>query len=173
MNNDQLTPFAAVTFFSADDAFPIADEINCTELYELLQDRFVSNQSLYAIKVTGHFTTLKTRSVPAQEPPYPSLVEALQQQVEFDLDQVDATLAGFWLPAELADINVAGFHFHAITDLLTGGHVLECLAHGVEVEIDYINQLQIRFSDVERPHQPLSNPGHASKPHNWPSISHW
>jgi len=172
VSKDQQTPFSVVTFFTADDAFYITDKISCTNLYERLQNRFESHQSPYAIKISGYFETLTTRSVPAQEQPYPPLAEALQQQLEFNLKKVDATLAGFWLPIELADINVAGFHFHAITDLLTGGHVLDCVAHGVEVEIDAINQLQIQFTDAERPHPPASKPDHSPQ-HNWPPISHW
>ena len=172
VSKEQLTPFVTVSFFTADDVFRIDDEISCTELYSLLQDRFDSNQSPYAIKISGYFEMLTTRSVPAQKQPYPSLIDALLEQVKFDLTQVDARLAGFWFPDEFADINVAGFHFHAITEQLTGGHVLDCMAHGVEVEIDTINQLQIQFTEEKKLHPPVPKPGHTPQ-HNWPPNSHW
>ena len=112
---DQLTPFAAVTYFRADDNFHVRGATSCSELHDLLLSRFPSDQLLYAVKVTGRFTALKTRSVPEQEKPYPPLAEVIpQQQVVFEFAAVDATLAGFWLPSVLSDVNVAGFHFHAI-----------------------------------------------------------
>jgi acetolactate decarboxylase len=166
---DQLTPFAAVTYFRADDTFHVSGTTSCAQLHELLQNRFPSDQLLYAIKVTGRFTALKTRSVPAQEKPYAPLAEVIQQQVVFDFEQVDAMLAGFWLPTVLGDVNAAGFHFHAImTDTMTGGHVLDCVVQDVEIEIDHTNELRVQFADGERPHPPLSRPGQG-----WPSASHW
>ena len=66
--------------------------------------------------------------------------------------QVDATLAGFWLPPVVADASVAGFHFHAIlTDIMTGGHVLDCAVQEAEVEIDRKEELQVQFTDAARP----------------------
>ena len=111
--------------------------------------------------------------MPAQEKPYVPLAEALQQQVVFEFEQVDATLVGFWLPAVLADVNVAGFHFHAITaDTMAGGHVLDCEVWDVEVGIDYTNELQVQFADRKRPHP--SRPGKGKAPHDdWPPVLHW
>ncbi len=173
VENKQQTPFAAVTFFKADDAFTISGETSCTELHELLQQRFPSNSFPYAIKVSGFFTSLTTRSVPRQEKPYPPLAEALQQQAVFNFDDVGATLAGFWLPADLSGINVTGFHFHAITaNALAGGHVLDCEAYDVEVEIDYTTELQVRFTDSERP-QNKPKLRHESEQHDKLPVSHW
>jgi alpha-acetolactate decarboxylase len=85
--------------------------------------------------------------------------------VVFDFAQVDAVLAGFWLPAEVADVNVPGFHFHAImTDTMTGGHVLDCFAQAVTVQIDYMDALQVQFEAGERPHPPLPKPGRGAAP---------
>ena len=76
---DQLTPFAAVTYFRADDSFHVSGTTSCTDLHTLLHNRFPSDQLLYAVKITGRFKALKTRSVPAQEKPYKPLAEALQK----------------------------------------------------------------------------------------------
>jgi acetolactate decarboxylase len=175
VSKDQLTPFAAVTFFRADDVFSVTGETSCAELHAFLQDRFPSNRLLYAVKVTGFFTRLTTRSVPAQEKPFVALEKALQQQVTFNFEQVDATLVGFWLPATLADVNVAGFHFHAITaDARGGGHVLDCEASDVEVEIDYTTELRVQFTDGERPHPPVTNWRRNDRLRgSWPPLLHW
>ena len=152
VSNDQQTPFAAVTFFKADDVFSIRDTKDCAELQETLTKRFPSKRLLYAIRVKGHFKRLTTRSVPAQQKPYVPLAQALEQQVIFAFEEVDATLAGFWLPPVLAKVNVAGFHFHAITaDAMAGGHVLDCEVRDVEIGIDYTNELRMLFSDGKRP----------------------
>ena len=56
-------------------------------------------------------------------------------------------MVGFWLPAVLADVNAAGFHFHALTkDETAGGHVLGCEALEVRVEIDRADELRIQFA---------------------------
>lgn len=173
VGDDERRPFAAVTDFRADDAFQVSGETPCADLQRLLQQRFPSERRLYAIKISGRFKALETRSVPAQQEPYPPLAVALQQQVVFDFAQVDAVLAGFWLPAEVADVNVPGFHFHAImTDTMTGGHVLDCVAQAVSVEIDYMDELQVQFGAGGRPHPPLPKPGRgAAPPEGWPPIA--
>ena len=174
---DQLTPFSAVTYFRANDSFRVRGATSCSELHELLLRRFPSDELLYAIKVTGRFTALKTRSVPAQEKPYPPLAEVIpQQQVVFDFAEVDATLAGFWLPSVLSEVNVAGFHFHAImTDTMTGGHVLDCEIRDVEIELDYTNELQLQFADGERrSHSRPKKSGQGKRSQQKrPPVSHW
>ena len=164
---DEETPFVAVTYFRTDDSFYVSNPTGCTELYELMQDRFPSDQLLYAIKVSGRFTTLTTRSIPAQQKPYVPLVEALEEQVEFDFSGVYAVLAGFWLPEVINGVNVSGFHFHAImTDTMTGGHVLDCQVEDIKIEIDYTNELQVQFADYNHPdphsHPPMQKPGRES-----------
>ncbi len=152
--DDMLTPFAAVTFFDADDSFNVDQAMSCDELDEAIKVRFPSEELLYAVKITGEFSSLLTRSVPAQKKPYRPLEEALSDQVVFNFDDIEATLAGFWFPEVLSSVNASGFHFHAITeDAMAGGHVLDCVANNVKVEIDYKDELQIQFSD----------PGHHSR----------
>jgi acetolactate decarboxylase len=89
--------------------------------------------------------------------------EALSGQVVFDLHSVEAVMVGFWLPAVLGNVNVAGFHFHALTkDETAGGHVLGCEAADVKVEIDRADELRIRFDAAHRPrHRSHPRPGQA------------
>jgi acetolactate decarboxylase len=165
VGDDERTPFAAVTDFRADDVFHVNGETPCSELRRLLRERFPSDRLLYAIKVSGHFKALQTRSVPAQDKPYKPLAEVLQHQVVFNFAQVDAVLAGFWLPADVAAVNAPGFHFHAIMrDSMSGGHFLDCVAQAVTVEIDYLNALQVQFGGGERPHPLVPKPGRGASP---------
>lgn len=144
------TPFAAVTFFQPDDVFELEGPMPCSELGGAIAGRFPSEELLYAIRVEGAFTSLRTRSVPAQEKPYVPLEEALRGQIVFDFAFADATLAGFWFPPDFADVNVTGFHFHALTkDRTSGGHVLDCEVLDVTVAIDQTNELQVRLGRPE------------------------
>jgi acetolactate decarboxylase len=146
------TPFAAVTFFEPDDVFELAGPTSCGALRDAIAGRFPSDELMYAVRVEGSFTFLETRSVPMQEEPYVPLEEALRDQVVFDFTYEDATLAGFWFPPDFANVNAAGFHFHALTkDRSAGGHVLDCEVLDVTVAIDPIHELQVRLGTPE-PH---------------------
>ena len=132
---------------------------SCETLRDIIVSHFPSEDALYAVKVTGLFSALETRSVPAQEKPYVPLDEALKDEVVFDLYAVEATMAGFWLPAVLGNVNATGFHFHALTkDETTGGHVLDCETLEVKVEIDRTDELQIRFGASHGRHPKLPHP---------------
>ncbi|MEN8176822.1 MAG: acetolactate decarboxylase [Pseudomonadota bacterium] len=171
--DDQLTPFAIVTHFRADDSFRVSGPVTCSELYLSLKERFPREQHFYAIRVTGRFPLLRTRSVSAQDKPYPPLAEALKQQVVFDFSQAEATLVGFWFPPIVAEVNVAGFHFHAImTDIGSGGHVLDCEVEEAKVEIDRKAELRVQFADEVRlrPPPPVEEP--ASRRES-PSALRW
>lgn len=45
--------------------------------------------------MTGRFAAVKARSVPAQKPPYPPLLDVVKHQAVFDWTQVDGELVGF------------------------------------------------------------------------------
>jgi acetolactate decarboxylase len=142
------TPFAAVTTFEADELLDPGDVPGCAELLDAISEVLPEGDLPVAIRVTGRFAKLQTRSVPAQSEPFPPLAEALADQVVFDLFDVDASLVGFWLPAVLADVNVAGFHFHAITaDGTRGGHVLDCEPQRVQVELDFATTLEVQLGE--------------------------
>jgi acetolactate decarboxylase len=149
----ETTPFAAVTAFRRDEAFRLEGPVSCSALGEAIRAHFASEELVYAIKVSGEFSALVTRSVPAQEKPYVPLAEALRDQVVFDFYFVDATMVGFWVPPVLSEVNASGFHFHALTDDETaGGHVLDCEALSVGVEIDRTDRLDVQLgSSLKKP----------------------
>lgn len=138
------TPFAAVTFFKADQILLVNQPTTCQKLYAYIDKKRASANRLYAIKITGEWSLLKTRSVAAQSLPYPPLSKAISEQSVFNLEHVNATLAGFWMPAYMGQVNSVGYHFHALTDdKMTGGHVLDCqLARG-RIELDTIYQFRM------------------------------
>ncbi len=124
--DDMQTPFACVTFFDADlkQNVPSGTDFNGLEAYI---DSIMPTQNIfYAIVVEGTFSYMKTRSVPAQEKPYPPLAQVTPHQAVFDFKNVEGTVVGFRCPDYVSGLNVAGYHLHFLTaDRSAGGHVLE------------------------------------------------
>jgi acetolactate decarboxylase len=92
---------------------------------------------MYAVKITGTFSYVKTRSVPKQSKPYPRLVEVTKTQPTFEMKNVKGTILGYWLPDYLSGVNMPGYHFHFLTyDRTGGGHLLEIKMIEGTMEID-------------------------------------
>jgi|GEM_PF-69561 len=127
MPDSETTPFAAVTFFNADQKISLADIGSYNLLQEKLKGLLTNPNIFYAIRIDGEFDYVKARSVPPQEKPYPPLRQVTDKQPTFEYSKVKGTIAGFWCPEYIDGINVPGFHLHFITgDRTSGGHLLEC-----------------------------------------------
>ncbi|HVY55248.1 MAG TPA: acetolactate decarboxylase [Thermodesulfobacteriota bacterium] len=147
--DDAKTPFAVVTFFEADESLPLYKKLRCNELESYIESLLPTKNILYAVKIAGRFDYVKTRSVPRQQKPFPPLTEAVKHETYFEMKNVKGTMAGFWLPDYVKDINATGFHLHFITDdRESGGHVLDCTTKDVKIEIDYSRGLDISLPDT-------------------------
>jgi acetolactate decarboxylase len=126
------TPFAAVLWFHPDHTIKITQSSDQAALTALLDAALPSPNLTYAIRVIGTFARVRTRTVMAQQPPYPPLTEATAHEPVTDLEHVNGTLAGFRTPAYEEGISVAGYHLHFLTeDRDHGGHALDFgLDHG-------------------------------------------
>jgi acetolactate decarboxylase len=138
------TPFAAVTFFEADKVVSLGEFKNYRSLKKHLDKELPTKNIFHAIKITGTFKYIKSRSIPPQDPPYPSLNKVFETQTISEFRNVRCTLVGFYGPTYIKGINVPGHHFHFVTeDRKAGGHVMECqLAKGV-AEIDFTSQFHM------------------------------
>ena len=142
--DDVQTPFAAVTFFEADQAFTVTESLDCSQLQAHLDTLLPTLNAPYAIKVSGTFATLRVRAPHRESQPYPPLAEALANQALFESEQTTGDMVGFRLPDYMAGLNAAGYHFHFISeDRQTGGHVLDCQTDNLAVEIDAIDQFRL------------------------------
>ncbi len=134
-------PFAAVTFFEADRKIPLAAGLTMPQFISETDRLLPTPNIFYAIKISGTFESVKTRSVPRQEKPYRPLAEVVKTQPEFNLKNVRGTMVGFRCPPYVKGINVPGYHLHFITaDRKAGGHVLDFKAQKAIVEIDDTNE---------------------------------
>ena len=82
--------------------------------------------SFYMIKLPGTFSSILFRNEYGSEPPYPTLVKALEgKQTEFTHTDISGTMVGLYCPSYMGGLNTPGWHFHFISDdRKHGGHVL-------------------------------------------------
>lgn len=132
-----VSPFFLTTFFDRDRTLQLDRFESLRDLEGLLDERRRSSSLPLAIRIEGTFDRLTTRSVPAQEPPYATLAEVVQNQKVFHFENIEASLVGFWLPSYLSGINASGYHFHALSRGRDGGgHVLDVSGRSLVAEID-------------------------------------
>jgi acetolactate decarboxylase len=143
--DETLTPFAAVTFFDVNETLTAGDPMDLDQLKAFITANLPDPQRPYAIRISGTFSAVTTRSVPAQTPPYKPLLEVVKAgQVTFELKDVTGTVVGFYLPDYAAGVNVAGYHFHFITDdLQAGGHVLSLTSKDLTIMLDDCSSMNI------------------------------
>jgi acetolactate decarboxylase len=142
--SDETTPFATLLFFEPDLIQSVDSPLTFQSLEQWI-DRVAPDKNLFcAIKLTGTFSYLKTRSVPPQKRPYPPLSEVARQQPEFEYRNLAGTLVGFRCPAFVKGINVPDYHLHFISDDQTcGGHVLELQLESGRLELDRCNRFTL------------------------------
>lgn len=141
---DELTPFAAVTWFDPDLTIDIEGATSRAEVLSLVNHRLSSENLFHAIRVTGSFSTVSTRTAARQEAPYPPLAEATDSESQRAFAAVEGVVLGFRAPDYEQGLSVAGYHLHFLNDEHTGGgHVLDfVLTEGV-VEISTLSEIHL------------------------------
>ena len=140
-SDSMRTPFAAVTFFEPDKVVSLGEFISYASLKKRLEKELPTKNIFHAIKIRATFEYIRARSIPPQNPPYPSLDKVFETQTISEYRNVRCTLVGFFGPDYIKGINVSGFHFHFVTeDRKVGGHVLECRLEKGVAEIDFTSQ---------------------------------
>ncbi|MGB6063805.1 MAG: acetolactate decarboxylase [Desulfomonilaceae bacterium] len=153
--DDRKTPFAVVTFFKADKKLSLQRIKDMKELRATLDRMLPFVQSPCAIRIDGHFKSVKVRSVPRQEKPYQGLEDAVKHQTEFQLKNVSGTLVGFRFPHYMDGVNVPGYHFHFITaDRKAGGHTLDCSMERSNADVSLISNLSVALLQDAKNHKP-------------------
>ena len=137
VQGNMTAPFAAVTRFEVDQTAAVQDAGNFTELARQLDRHLPSRNAFYALRIDGTFPYVQTRSVPAQEKPYPRLAEAVENQSVFNFTNVIGSVVGIWAPEFAKGVNVPGYHLHFITeDRKAGGHILDIQVANATAQVD-------------------------------------
>ena len=118
---------------------------------EALIDQKASNQNLFhAIRIEGQFKSMRTRSVPAQQRPFPPLKEVAATQPVFDMENVAGTVLGFRCPPFVAGVNVPGYHLHFISqDRARGGHILAFELVTGTAQVDGLDRFEMQLPATE------------------------
>jgi acetolactate decarboxylase len=123
---EELSPFAMLTWFQPDDTIAVSATTDGATLRSTIDESVHSTNLIAAVRVTGEFSEVHTRTVTAQHKPYKPFTEATKDQREVRFTDVSGTLAGFRAPAYEQGIAVAGYHLHFIDqDRRHGGHALD------------------------------------------------
>ncbi len=135
------TPFAAVVNFKKDKTVEFKAGADFEELKKILNEVAPNMNVFCAVKVHGSFARMKTRSVPAQQKPYPPLTEVTKNQPVFEMVNVSGTVVGFRSPVYAKGVGVPGYHLHFISDdKKAGGHILDFEIEQGVAEIDFCNR---------------------------------
>lgn len=157
---EDTTPFASVSFFDADTSLTINEPKTKTELESLMESHMQGPNVFYAVKLTGNFRSVDTRVVPKQSRPYPPLIEAVKEQPTYHFEYITGTIVGFWTPAYISGLGVAGYHIHFIDDMRkVGGHVFDYelldgtveIAQQTEFELQLPQTTEFLRSDLTNP----------------------
>ena len=149
IEKDVGTPFAVVTHFVADQDQMIENASSFKDLTEIC-DRYRDSDNLfYAFRIDGHFGNVHTRAMRETLEGLP-LAKAAAIQPEFEFTGVDGTLVGIWAPQFSSALNIAGYHFHFLSeDRSKGGHLLECSAKHLRIRVERLNDFHLSLPESE------------------------
>jgi len=149
VQDNVLSPFAAVTAFSPDQSITLE---NCPDLSYLTSQFDALRQSdnfFYALRVDGTFDYIHARAIRRTKEGIP-LVQAAAVQPEFEFHNISGTLVGFWTPEYAKSLNVPGYHQHFVSaDRTQGGHVLQCRGKNLRLQIQREGDYHIVLPETE------------------------
>jgi acetolactate decarboxylase len=142
------SPFATVTRFENESVFPI--QRLSLDGFKLFADSIKQSDNLfYAIRIKGKFSSVTTRSVPAQSKPYPTMVDVVKNQSVFELTDISGQIVGFYCPDFVKGVNVPGYHLHFLSDdKKSGGHILSFNLIDGNLWLDQINRYEMILPDA-------------------------
>jgi acetolactate decarboxylase len=134
--NDQRTPFAVVTTFVPTITAELPRDSSREQVIDAIGDVVKSENYLYAVRITGEFDWIRTRTAARQARPYPPLREATRGEPVIQFDDIAGTVSGFRTPLYEQGIGVPGGHVHFLDERRErGGHVLDYRLRGGSLEV--------------------------------------
>ena len=93
LNGDEMTPYATVTQFKADNQFQSSNK-DQDAIFEEIKEQMVSENMFSAVKISGKFKKMHVRMMPAQEPPYTRLIDSARRQPEETREDIKGAIVG-------------------------------------------------------------------------------
>jgi acetolactate decarboxylase len=149
VQDNALSPFAAVTAFSDDQAITLDDCPDLSHLTSKFDALRSSDNFFYALRVDGTFDYIHARTMRRTKEGV-ALVQAAAVQPEFEFQNISGTLVGFWTPEYAKSLNVPGYHLHFISaDRKHGGHLLQCRGTNLRLQIQREGDYHIVLPETE------------------------
>jgi acetolactate decarboxylase len=143
------TPFAVVVHFIADRDQNIESASSFEDLTRICDQYRDSDNLFYAFRIDGRFAHIHTRAMRETRERLP-LAKSATIQPEFDFTDVDGTLVGIWASQFSSALNIAGYHFHFLSeDRTKGGHLLECSGGNLRVRVERLNDFHLSLPESE------------------------
>lgn len=144
------TPFAAVCAFRPERTLAVPPGSDMAAVERWLDREVPPHNRFCAIRIDGTFKTMRTRSVPAQERPFPPLKAVAATQPTFDFENVSGTIVGFRCPPYVAGVNVPGYHLHFLSqDGAKGGHILGFELVTGTAQVDELDRFVLQLPGTE------------------------
>lgn len=143
---DQGTPFAVATNFVPRIKVAAPKGLKREELSSFIDDLEPSANYMYAVRISGRFSNVVTRTVVKQSKPYPPMAQAVGGDKELRFSDVDGIIGGFRTPVFEKGISVTGCHVHFIdAERTSGGHVLDYTVDEATIELCPGTDLELRL----------------------------
>lgn len=140
------TPFAVVTNFVPRITATAPSTMHRSDLSDFISGLLPSENFMYAVRITGEFSSVTVRTVTKQSKPYRPMMEANTDSPELTISHTRGVVAGFRTPVYESGISVPGCHVHYINDeRTTGGHILDFTLTSGVVEICPATDLNLRL----------------------------
>ncbi|MBK4147736.1 acetolactate decarboxylase [Corynebacterium macginleyi] len=143
---DQQTPYAVATNFVPRILVDAPRGLGRDELSAFIDEVEPSANYMYAVRITGRFSEVTTRTVVKQTKPYPPMTEAVGSDKELHFSNVEGVIGGFRTPVYERGISVPGCHVHFIDAAReSGGHVLDYTVDKAKIELCPSSDLELRL----------------------------
>lgn len=149
-NDNELIPFANISYFDNDEEIVLEKEMNEKEVETFLNEKLAHKNfqdKMCLVRIDGTFSNMLVRSELAQnEKPYKPLTEVLAtDERQFTYENISGVLVAMYFPQTMEKLNATGWHFHFISnDKSKGGHVLSfSMQQSAKCILDYTNEFQM------------------------------
>ena len=143
---DQQTPYAVATNFVPRILVDAPRGLRRDELSAFIDEVEPSANYMYAVRITGRFSEVTTRTVVKQTKPYPPMTKAVGGDKELHFSDVEGVIGGFRTPVYERGISVPGCHVHFIDAARqSGGHVLDYTVDEAKIELCPGSDLELRL----------------------------
>lgn len=144
-DQDQTSPYVAVTNHNADVTFEMTGTHSINEVEKKIESYLTSRNLFHSIKIQGHFQSMKVRMA-TKTASGTSFDVVSANQPEYMEENISGTIVGFFTPTMFHGMSVAGFHLHFLSeDKKFGGHILDFTSEDLTVEIGQISKIQQDF----------------------------